>query len=510
MAKKTFQSLAAFKTGNPVLNHSSRVYIIDPLTGLPVLVIDDVVATPNGYGLIIDDVTAGEHFFLSIDDALAGALYLSIDDVEAAEVLGFMLSINNVTAVDGAGLPIISINDVSDGEDSTPTFYAGNASVTPDLVFVAGDGFYTAGRDILDESGDVLQLRSVAWFGGEAENFVPNLLWPTATNYKSIIDNIASWGFNCIRFPFSGTSADPALMPNSGAIDYVQNPELTGLTVLEVYDELFNYAATKGLHILLDFHHRTAYSGLDGKPTDGGFTQASLIAAWGVMATRYKDFPNVVGADIYNEPWTLTWDAWASLCEDVGNAILAIAPRFLIVVQGVFTHNGHNWWYGGQLEGVATRPVVLSTPNKVVYSPHEYGQSVGGTQTWLQYDGGGAPSGWPNNLYPLQEQNWAYIWKENIAPILIGEFGGWFGYDNNGNLTKPHYVYERQWLTTMQNWILGTVPGASGWEIPPGGSKMSFAYWCYQFNSGDTGGLVQADSVTPQTAKLALLSPILS
>jgi endoglucanase len=39
---------------------------------------------------------------------------------------------------------------------------------------------------------------------------------------------------------------------------------------------------------------------------------------------------------------------------------------------------------------------------------------------------------------------------------------------------------------------------------------MSFAYWSFNPNSGDTGGLVQGDWLTPQSGKLALLADLLA
>jgi endoglucanase len=41
-------------------------------------------------------------------------------------------------------------------------------------------------------------------------------------------------------------------------------------------------------------------------------------------------------------------------------------------------------------------------------------------------------------------------------------------------------------------------------------NQMSFAYWSFNPNSGDTGGLVGDDWVTPQQAKLDALAPILT
>ena len=37
---------------------------------------------------------------------------------------------------------------------------------------------------------------------------------------------------------------------------------------------------------------------------------------------------------------------------------------------------------------------------------------------------------------------------------------------------------------------------------------MSFAYWSFNVNSGDTGVLVQTDWITEQAGKLALIAPL--
>jgi aryl-phospho-beta-D-glucosidase BglC (GH1 family) len=62
-------------------------------------------------------------------------------------------------------------------------------------------------------------------------------------------------------------------------------------------------------------------------------------------------------------------------------------------------------------------PVRLGRPNKLVFSPHEYGPSVF-AQPWFS-----APN-YRELLYDRWEKGFQFIADEGTAPILIGEFGG--------------------------------------------------------------------------------------
>ena len=126
---------------------------------------------------------------------------------------------------------------------------------------------------------------------------------------------------------------------------------------------------------------------------------------------------------------------------------------------------------------VKNKPVTLATPNRVVYSPHDYPASLF-AQKWFS-----DPS-YPNNLPGVWDANWGYIQKQGIAPILLGEFG-----------TALQTTSDKQWMEKIVSYL--------------GTNSMSFAYWAFNPNSGLTGGLVQADWRTPEAAKLAALAPIL-
>lgn len=345
-----------------------------------------------------------------------------------------------------------------------------------------------------DTPTTVVRLKSINWFGMEGTNYTPHGTW--LVSWKSIIDDIKSMGFNCIRFPFSGDTTTAGRTPPGTAIDATANPDLVGLTSLEILDLYLDYCAEVGIYVVLDHHRRTAGDGADGAPTDDSYTQSDWEASWAVMTARYANHIAVVGADLHNEPHSLTWSDWADAAEACAETILAAAPDWLIFIEGVGSSDdsSDSYWWGGYLKGVATRPISLSVADKVIYSPHEYGQSVG-TQSWLAYADTGQPTDWPNNLPAVWDEYWGFIVTEDIAPIWIGEFGGKFGVDGSGASGQPYATYEVQWVDQLIDYL--------------NLNDMSFAYWAYNPNSTDTGGLVQDDWVTHQTVKLALLEPLL-
>nr|WP_245864228.1 cellulase family glycosylhydrolase [Paenibacillus donghaensis] len=73
-----------------------------------------------------------------------------------------------------------------------------------------------------------------------------------------------------------------------------------------------------------------------------------------MLAQRYADNPTVIGADLHNEPHgTASWGTgnlatdWRLASERAGNAILAVNPNWLILVEGIETNvqgNSSSYW----------------------------------------------------------------------------------------------------------------------------------------------------------------------
>lgn len=416
--------------------------------------------------------------------------------LQPGDKVDLQITFTPVTAGDwSAALDI----DINDGGKQYATF-TGQAESSMRLR--------TSGSQFVRGAGETVRLRSINWFGAESDVFCPHGLW--VRGYKSIADQIKAMGFNCVRLPFSGDLLAAGRSVPTGVINMELNPDLDGKSAIDVFRAVIDYFTSIEVYVVLDHHRRTAGAGADGSPVSGSYTVQAWIANWLKLAAIYGDNTMVVGADLHNEPHDLTWSAWASYAEQCGNAIHAVAPDWIVIVEGVGTNGGDSYWWGGQLAGVATRPVRLQKANRLAYSPHEYGQSVG-QQSWLAYDGQALPLNWPMNLYSVWRKYWGFIVEQNIAPVWVGEFGGHFGTNGTGVTgTAPHAEYESQWLYHLSNYLNGDFNGDGTTDIAAGAQGISFSFWSFNPNSGDTGGIVQDDWTTPQALKLRLLDSIMA
>lgn len=224
---------------------------------------------------------------------------------------------------------------------------------------------------------------------------------------------------------------------------------------------------------------------------------------------RYKNDDTLLALDIKNEPHgkpgenpMAKWDGstdinnWKHAAEICAKRIMKINPNLLIVVEGVevYPKPGYDYtavdewgkeskyyfnWWGGNLRGVKDYPINLGEhQDQLVYSPHDYGPLVW-KQSWFEKNFN------KDTLYEdCWRDNWAYIHEENIAPLLIGEWGGFMdGGDNE------------KWMEALRDYIIE--------------NRISHTFWCYNANSGDTGGLVYYDFITWDEEKYALLKPAL-
>jgi len=326
-------------------------------------------------------------------------------------------------------------------------------------------------------SGCPVQLTGVNWFGFETSTFAPHGLW--ARNWQDMLKQIAHTGFNTIRLPFTDQLFDPTSKPNG--INYQLNPDLKGLQGLALMDRIVQGARNVGLKIILDRHDPTA----DLRPalwyTDR-IPQARWIQDWVTLAQHYRGNDTIIGADLANEPHgAATWGDgnpstdWRLAAEQAGNAILAVSPDWLIIVEGIEQYHNDWYWWGGNLEGAAQYPVRLSVPDKLVYSAHDYGPELF-KQSWLK-----APN-FPHNLPGVWQQHWAYLQKVGTAPVFVGEFGGGsMGQDAEG-------VWQRSLVTFLKT------------------NNISYAYWAWNPDSSDTGGILQNDWKTVNQSKLDVLN----
>lgn len=386
----------------------------------------------------------------------------------------------------------VPLNGSSGGGGQTQAAISiGNVSVTEPTNSGAADFFHTDGNQIVDVNGKPVRIAGVNWFGFETTTYVVDGLW--ARNYKDMMNQMKQLGFNTIRIPFSEDIFNPANKPNS--INYSLNPSLQGLSSLQILDKLVDYAGQIGLRIILDEHSAKASDNANEQlwyfPGSTVYTQQAWINDWVTLAKRYAGNATVIGADLHNEPHGIaTWGSgnpatdWRLAAEKAGNAILAVNPNWLIFVEGIQTYDGQSTWWGGNLMGAGQYPVVLNVANRVVYSPHDYPASVA-NQSWF------SAANYPNNLPAVWNKFWGYLYRQDIAPVWLGEFG-----------SKLQTTSDQQWYQQITAYLADTT------DAPAGGTGISWTWWSWNPNSGDTGGILQDDWATVNENKMQGLIPI--
>ncbi len=232
---------------------------------------------------------------------------------------------------------------------------------------------------IVDSTGNRVKLASANWFGAESPEHVVGGL--DTAPLTSITRWLREHGFNSIRLPWSNelVESNPVVKPEYLAA----NPELVGLRGLEILDRVIAAAAAEGLMVVLDNHRSRADWCCDEEHGDGlwyseQYPEAAWIADWKTMATRYRNQPAVVAAELRNEirpDPAVTSDKpswgdgnaatdWKRAAELGGNAVLSANPHLLVIIGGME--------YQGSLEAAYEDPARLSAPHRIVYSAHDY------------------------------------------------------------------------------------------------------------------------------------------
>ena len=352
------------------------------------------------------------------------------------------------------------------------------------------------------------RLTGVNWFGFETGNYSPHGLW--ARDYRSMLRQIKDLGFNCVRLPWCNdmlTAVPSGMQINAYGTDpYTHEPglnvDLEGLSSLEVMDKILDEANRIGLKVILDNHSR-AHDGYMNETLwyTSAYSEATWISDWVALIQRYKDNPAVVAADLKNEPHgnttsgmkpPATWGYdeptygntdWRKAAIKCGQAILAVNPSITLIVEGVENYRGDNYWWGGNLKGVADSPIggqgIPAT--SLWYSAHEYGPEVY-AQSWF------SASDFPNNMAAIWDAKFWFVAQRGIAPVFIGEFG-----IKEASASDPTSVPYR-WLSTFMDHV---------------GKHTSWTFWSMNPNSGDTEGILKDDWVTVNPAKYNLIKPYL-
>ncbi|MDO4155425.1 MAG: cellulase family glycosylhydrolase [Oscillospiraceae bacterium] len=308
--------------------------------------------------------------------------------------------------------------------------------------------------------------------------------------------------------------------------DFVQEDGKTIKNSMEIFDIIMQKMKKYGLKVMVDVHSPAAHNSghnynlwyynpelEDASSMAVGYYSAEQIT-WDMwkdsitwLAEKYNNDDTILGYDLKNEPhgkrgydgtvcptgiakWDDSTDLnnWAYSATECANSILAVNPNALIFVEGVEqypkTEKGYTYdtadiwqasaevspwygaWWGGNLRGVKDYPIQPdSGTSQIVYSPHDYGPSVY-NQTWFDKD-----FTEQTLLDDYWYDTWAYINDQDIAPLLIGEWGGHMDGDKN-----------EKWMTLLRDYMIK--------------HHINHTFWGLNPNSGDTGGLLDYDFIT--------------
>jgi endoglucanase len=230
----------------------------------------------------------------------------------------------------------------------------------------------------------------------------------------AICAEIRQLGFNAVRLPWSNEMFE--LDPVVADAKVAANPQLKGLHALDVFDAVIAHLAQQGVLVILDNHMSNAdwcCSDSDGNGLwyNNAYPEASWLADWKAMVTRYLAQPAVVAVDLRNElRQGATWGGsaatdWHAAAQRGGNAVLGVNPQLLVIVEGIN--------YALDLHGVYSQPITLAVANRVVYSAHDYSWDHPNLASY-------------SDLKTALGNAWGYVLTQNqsyTAPVWVGEFG---------------------------------------------------------------------------------------
>lgn len=396
------------------------------------------------------------------------------------------------------------------------------------------DWLHAVGSRLYDKDGNQVWLTGANWFGFNCSENVPHGLY--AADCDKFLSNVADKGINIIRFPISteliyswmNGTPNPVQSVQAGYDppyvdinrDFVLEDGKTLKTSEEIFDIIIQKCKKYGIKALIDIHSPHSdnsghvYNLWYGKETKDGTVITTDIwidtLVW--LADKYKNDDTILAYDLKNEPHgkgqegvqAAKWDGsedennWAYAATKCANAILDVHPNALILIEGVeqqVRNNSFTWgqpdsesnppyypgWWGGNLRGVKDYPINLGSDSRnsqIVYSPHDYGPSVY-AQTWFQKD-----FTTQTLLDDYWYDTWAYINDQDIAPLLIGEWGGHMDGAEN-----------QKWMELLRDYMID--------------NHINHTFWCLNPNSGDTGGLLSYDFLTWDDEKYGLFEPSL-
>ncbi len=370
-----------------------------------------------------------------------------------------------------------------------------------------------------------------------------NMWWAdTGRTIQDTFDDIVAQGINTIRLPIAPQTLDPTDPQGIGDIQaggvLKNHPSVRQDNSRQALEDFIIQAEANGIDVIVDIHSCSNYVGwragkLDSSPP---FVDADRIdyvydredyscgpAGPGVTVHAYNEeiwldnireiaglpaqlgVSNILGIDIFNEPWDYTWEQWSTLAETAFQAMDEVNSDMLIVVEGIGsglsdgTEVEHgdvltnpNW--GENFYGMTEDPLNIPK-DRLVLSPHTYGPSVFVQPMFMdptqpECEGLEGDEAGENDcnlvidpmlLRSSWEEHFGYLRDQGFA-MIIGEFGGNFEWPALGTSQGIRDLWshiepgvDEEWQNTFVDYMID--------------KNIEGCYWSINPESADTGGL---------------------
>lgn len=397
--------------------------------------------------------------------------------------------------------------------------------------------------------------------GAPMELYAGNMWWAnTGRTLQQTMTEIKNQGLNMIRLPIAPQTLNAADPQGIGAV-LKNHPSIRQANARQAMEDFIKLADRNGIQVLVDIHSCSNYLGwragrIDARPPyvdatrpgyefdrekyscaeTGNPASVTTIHAyneqkWLADLREIASLPsklgvtNIVGIDIFNEPWDYTWQDWKTLSEKAYTAINSVNPNLLVFVEGVSGHansqdgsptsrdvvphgsldSNPNW--GENLFEAGSNPINIPK-DRVVFSPHVYGPSVFVQKQFMdpaqpncaELEGEAAGQSRCNivlNQARLEagwEEHFGYLRDQGYA-LVVGEFGGNMDWPQRSNTMNDRTLWshinqpvDRQWQEAFVTYMKR--------------KKIQACYWSVNPESADTNGwfLHAHDPVTNPSA----------
>lgn len=361
---------------------------------------------------------------------------------------------------------------------------------------------------------DGVTLKGLNWFGFNNQQTMVDGLWSggraSATDFSTIVFRMKLLGFNTIRLPFTFSNLElpttskemPCVVePLSKVVSdvfgrqYAVPPFFSPLPTGKVCNSYLPNGKTidrflwtiqqfikNGFYVVLDYHPM----GTENHP----YNVDKFVNAWSALWNRVVRLPDAKGrviVDLMNEPDSMNigWTRYGNI-PGAKDLYLATMDRLsktgdpLFLIEGT-GQTGYklSWGNGFVVNSTLINEYKLSDPrsffnevlkkpyvNNVIVSPHLYGPTISKDNEF--YKGNALWNRLNNSFGELFQRGYCHQGKCKKFMVILGEFGSFFTDQRDIDYYNDMASWFNKHMGANKNWI----------------------FWCYNENSGDTGGIV--------------------